>query len=111
VNKDLIIQVKTIDNSVVISLAGAVGSASAENLDKQIKSAMNDNKFDIILDLKHVKLITSAGLRVILKAVKQCQENGGRLKLLHVSRSLLDIFNIIGIPFNIFDDLASALKN
>ena len=95
----------------LITLTGIVGSASAENLDKQIQIAFSKKKFDVILDLKQVNLITSAGLRVMLKAVKECQKNGGKLKLLHVSKTLMDVFNIIGITFNVFDDLSSVLEN
>jgi len=36
----------------LITLTGTVGSASAENLDKQIKNAFSEKKFDIILDLE-----------------------------------------------------------
>jgi anti-anti-sigma factor len=111
VKNDLNIQVKIIGNSVLITLSGTVGSASAENLNRQIQKAFNSKIFDIILDLEHVNLITSAGLRIMLKAVKHCQENGGKLKLLHVSETLLDVFNIIGITFNVFDDLSTALEN
>jgi len=108
---DLNIQVKMIGNSVLITLFGTVSSTSAEDLNRQTQKAFNSKIFDIILDLEHVNLITSAGLRVMLKAVKQCQENGGKLKLLHVSKMLLDVFNIIGITFNVFDDLSTALEN
>jgi len=108
---ELNIQVKTIGNIVLMTLSGTVGSTSAENLDKQIQIAFSKKKFDIILDLKQVNLITSAGLRVMLKAVKECQKNGGKLKLLHVSKTLIDVFNIIGITFNVFDDLAAAVEN
>ena len=105
------IQVKTIDNSVLMTLSGTVGSTNTGDLDKQIQIAFSNEKFDIILDLKQVKLITSAGLRIMLKAVKECRKNGGKLKLLHVSKTLMDIFNIIGITFNVFDELAAALEN
>lgn len=108
---ELQIQAKTIRKYKLITLTGTVGSASAENLDRQIQKAFNRRIFNIILDLEQVNLITSAGLRVMLKTVKECQGNNGKLKLLNVSKTLQEVFNIIGITFHVFDDLATALEN
>jgi len=107
---ELQIQTKTISDNELITLTGTVGSASAESLDKQIQKAFRHGIFNIILDLDQVNLITSAGLRVMLKTVKECQRNNGKLKLLNVSKTLIEVFNIIGITFHVYDDLATALK-
>ncbi|MBN2600777.1 MAG: STAS domain-containing protein [Candidatus Marinimicrobia bacterium] len=108
---ELHIQAKTIGKNELITLSGTVGSTSADNLDMQIQKAFRHKIFNIILDLDQVNLITSAGLRVMLKTVKECQNNSGKLKLLNVSKTLLEVFSIIGITFHVYDDIATALEN
>ena len=83
-----------IDESTVISLAGRLDTTTApileEELDKVLSSAKN-----LIFDLEKLEYISSAGLRVILKAQKSIGR-GGTLRLIHVNKSVKEVFDITG---------------
>ena len=49
----------------------------------------------LILDFAGLEYISSAGLRVILKAQKSMAAKGG-MKLLHVNETIMEIFEITG---------------
>ena len=108
-NKDLTIQTGIIEGHYLVTLSGTIGSASAEDLDQELQKAAEQRQYSIIIDLDKVNLITSSGLRVLLKAAKQCRQHRGSVKLVHVPDSLREIFRIIGISFNIFNDIEAAL--
>ena len=49
----------------------------------------------LVLDLAGLEYISSAGLRVILKAQKTMMAKGG-MKVLHVNETIMEIFEITG---------------
>jgi anti-anti-sigma factor len=103
------IQIKTISNHTIITLSGTIDFINAELLDQEIQRAFDQNIYDIIIDLEQVKLITSVGIRVLLKAMRECLKYKGSLKLAHASESIQDILKIIGIKFDLYDSISDAL--
>lgn len=105
------IQTKTISNHNIITPTGTIDFINAELLDQEIQHSFDQNIYNIVIDLEQVKLITSVGLRVILKTLRECLKHKGRLKLAYASESIQDTLKIIGIKFDLYDSLSEALNS
>jgi len=80
----------------IVAVFGRVDSETAPNLDAElIKVANESNK--IVLDLKDVTFLSSAGLRVIVKALQTAQKSGGEVKLACAPESVETILRTVGM--------------
>mgnify|MGYP002520345989 FL=1 len=91
-----IMNIETIfrDNEAVLSISGRLDTITAPTLETgfmQMEAACKS----LILDFAKLEYISSAGLRVILKAQKSMAAKGG-MKLMHVNETIMEIFEITG---------------
>ena len=86
-----------IDKDILyIAVEGRVDASNAADAEKkifEIKNAYADKY--VVLDAEKLEYVSSAGLRVILKAQKAMTAKGG-MKLLHVNETIMEIFEITG---------------
>ena len=86
---------KTIDASeLTITLAGRLDTTTAPELEKQLNAAL-DGITALIFDMAALEYISSAGLRVLLSAQK-IMNRQGKMKVLHVNETILEIFEVTG---------------
>jgi anti-sigma B factor antagonist len=72
-----------------------------------------EGRLKIVLDLKDVTKIDSAGIGMLVSKLLSTRKRGGSMKLLHLTRHsdhLMDITRLVTI-FEIFDDEAEALRS
>lgn len=81
-------------NSLTLRLCGRLDTANAPRLDAIVDSTL-DGVQALMLDFEGVEYISSAGLRVILKAQKRMTPNGS-MKLLHVNDAVMEVLDITG---------------
>ena len=81
-------------NCLTLNLAGRLDTATAPELDAVVDSSMAGGQ-DLILDMEALEYISSAGLRVILKAQK-IMNTKGSMKLVHVNETIMEVFDITG---------------
>ena len=77
-----------------ILLEGRLDTTTAPELEKECKSSL-DGITDLTFDLEKLEYISSAGLRVLLSAQKVMNKQGS-MKLIHVSETLMEIFDVTG---------------
>ena len=88
------IQFKKNAENTVIELAGRLDTTTAPALDKTINGDLGDTK-NLILDLKKLEYISSAGLRVLLAAQKKLQKIG-TMKVINVCEEVMEVFEMTG---------------
>ena len=88
------IEIKRNAEATIIELAGRLDTTTAPALDKTINNDIEDTK-NLVLDLKKLEYISSAGLRVILGAQKKMQKIGS-MKVTNVCEDVMEIFEITG---------------
>ena len=88
------IDVKKITDQVTITVAGRLDTTTAPALEKAINENIQEEKH-LILDIKEVEYISSAGLRVLLGAQKKIQKIGS-MKVLNVCEEIMEIFEMTG---------------
>ena len=79
---------------VTIELVGRLDTTTAPSLDKTINEDIKEAK-DLILDLKGLEYISSAGLRVLLSAQKKIQKIGS-MKVKNVCEEVMEVFEMTG---------------
>ncbi len=85
---------KELENNVlVLALEGRLDTTTAPELENEIGDL--DGVEELIFDMEKLEYISSAGLRVILKAQKIMNEKGS-MKLKNVGESIMEVFEITG---------------
>ena len=78
-----------------------------------VNKLLAEERLKILLDLKDVTRIDSAGIGMLVAKYLSARKNGGMMKLLHLTQHsdhLMDITRLT-IVFEIFDDEAKALRS
>ena len=82
------------DNVLTIALEGRLDTLTAPDLDSELKASMEDAD-SLVLDMKALDYISSAGLRVLLSAQKVMSRKGG-MKLINVNETVMEVFEVTG---------------
>ena len=88
------IEIKKTEEETIIEIAGRLDTITAPALDKTINEDIGDTK-NLVLDLKGVEYISSAGLRVLLAAQKKMQKIGS-MKVTGVREEVMEVFEMTG---------------
>lgn len=88
------IEKNTMENEIVLKVIGRLDTTTAPALENAVMES-TEKCASLVLDFEGLEYISSAGLRVILKAQKAMAPKGG-MKLLHVSETIMEIFEITG---------------
>lgn len=85
---------KELENNVlVLALEGRLDTVTAPELEREVSDLSGVT--DLVFDMKNLEYISSAGLRVILKAQK-IMNTQGSMKLKNVGESIMEVFEITG---------------
>lgn len=88
------IEIKRNAEQTAIELAGRLDTTTAPALDKTINEDLGDTK-NLVLDLKGLEYISSAGLRVLLGAQKKMQKVGS-MKVKNVCEDVMEVLEMTG---------------
>ena len=88
------IEIKRNAEETTIKLAGRLDTTTAPALDKTINEDIADVK-NLVLDVKELEYISSAGLRVLLGAQKKMQKIGS-MKVVNVCEEVMEVFEMTG---------------
>ena len=88
------IEIKKNQEETIIEIAGRLDTVTAPALDKTINEDIGDTK-SLVLDVKGMEYISSAGLRVLLAAQKKMQKIGS-MKVIGVCEEVMEVFEMTG---------------
>ena len=88
------IEIKKNAAETIIEIAGRLDTTTAPVLDKTINEDIGDTK-NLVLDIKGLEYISSAGLRVLLGAQKKMQKIGS-MKVVNVCAEVMEVFEMTG---------------
>ncbi|MBD5547798.1 MAG: STAS domain-containing protein [Lachnospiraceae bacterium] len=87
---------KSTENAVLtLELEGRLDTNTAPELEKEISTDLTDDVQTLILDLKELEYISSAGLRVLLAAQKKMNKQGNMV-IKNVNDMIMDVFQVTG---------------
>lgn len=88
---------QTISGDVaVVAISGRVDSLTAVTLESELTKVMKEHK-KIVLDMKSVEYVSSAGVRTIMKVLQSTQKSGGGVKLASLSKTVSEVLENVGM--------------
>ena len=88
------IEKKSGNDSVTLIVSGRLDTQTAPELENELDSVLPGLK-ELTFDMTSLEYVSSAGLRVILKAQKVMNTQGS-MKLTGVNDSIMEVFDITG---------------
>ena len=88
------IEKKINNDSATLIVSGRLDTQTAPELENELDAALPGLK-ELFFDMTNLEYVSSAGLRVILKAQKAMNAQGS-MKLTGVNDSIMEVFDITG---------------
>ena len=88
------IEKKIIGDAATLIVSGRLDTQTAPELEAELDSVLTGLK-ELTFDMTNLEYVSSAGLRVILKAQKAMNTQGS-MKLTGVNDSIMEVFDITG---------------
>lgn len=82
------------NGKVVFAIGGRLDTTTAPELEKELEEVLSEAK-ELVFDMLELEYISSAGLRVLLKAQKTMNSQGS-MKVSNVNESIMEVFEITG---------------
>ncbi len=79
---------------LMVALEGRLDTVTAPEFETELKDSL-DAVTELIMDMKDLEYISSAGLRVLLTAQKSMNQKG-TMKLINVNDTVMEIFDVTG---------------
>lgn len=82
-------------NVLTVKPEGRLDTATSPVLEQELQPHI-DGVQEIVMDFTNVEYISSGGLRVLLAVEQKMEEKNGSLRLTHVNRNIIEIFELVG---------------
>ena len=94
------------NNGKRISLAGSLDTDTAPQLEARIDESIDSNVTALIMDMKDLEFLSSAGLGIIFMTMKELKNRQGQIMLINLQPQIQRVFEIIKAMdgMNIFKD-------
>jgi anti-anti-sigma factor len=110
-------ELRTLDisNVALIQVAGRIDHTTAKDFENrllpQVAGCAGETK-KILLDFSEVTYISSAGLRVLMIAAKQCKKQNGKMVLAALQPMIQEVFQIsrFDTVFEVFSTVKAAME-
>ena len=89
------IQLNRNNKMLTVAVKGRLDTLTSPELEEQLEPAFEDTE-KMVFDLAELEYISSAGLRVLLAAVKEMNAQGGELTLTKVRPEVMEVFEVTG---------------
>jgi anti-sigma B factor antagonist len=100
------------DEIEVLEISGELDAHTASKLEDSLKSLIDKNRHNIIVNCSDLEYIASAGLGVFMAYIEDVRGLGGDIKLTNMNERVYNVFDLLGFPtlYDIFDDEEEAVK-
>ena len=98
--------------AIIVIVSGRVDSYTAGSLDSELDKLLNENN-RLILDLKGLTYLSSAGVRAIVRAFQRAQKSGGGVKLAALPAQVVEVLQTVGMTerLQIYPSVDEALAS
>ena len=81
--------------ALTLALAGRLDTTTAPELEAELKESLTADVTGLVLDIKELTYLSSAGLRVILTAQKRMNKQG-KMTVRNVCDTIMEVFEVTG---------------
>ena len=103
---------KAMNRVDLISTVGRIDANTAPLLDQTLQACLADDRYKLVIDLKGTDYISSAGIKVLVAALKQTKRHRGDVRLANLNRNLKGTLSLVGLVpdlFKVYDDVVDAV--
>lgn len=99
----------------LVTVAGRIDSSNAKELDAALAEVMGDGRYQIVVNLGDVNYMSSAGLRALVSALRECKKKGGDMRVSTPSERVAEVLDLAGLTsglnplFTVFSDDTTAV--
>jgi anti-anti-sigma factor len=98
---------------ILLRVRGYVDTTTSPELQRTISRILDEGRYQLIVDLSAVNYVSSAGWGVFVGEIRGLRENGGDLKLTHLTAEVFEVFEML--EFNrilaTYDSLEEAMDD
>lgn len=95
----------------LIEASGRIDSSNASEFEDVFNGFLDDGRYNLVLELSGIEYMSSAGLRAMVAALRECKKHRGDLRLANPSPRMQEVLNLAGLDsvFGIYDDATAAV--
>lgn len=101
-------------NSVtILKMKGYLDAYTSLEFEEKMKEIVESGAYKIIVNMKNLSYISSAGFGVFMAFVDEVRRNGGDIKFCCLSEKIDEIFELLGFKhiFDVLNDENEAIKS
>jgi len=104
---------REVENVNVLDIDGEIDLYNAPTLKDIIKKHIEEQKYNIIINLEKVSYIDSSGIGALISSLSNLKKYQGGLKIINVTGSVKKVFELTKLTsfFEIFDHEEEAVKS
>ncbi|MBF0316693.1 MAG: STAS domain-containing protein [Nitrospirae bacterium] len=105
------VTLSTVSGVTVVAIEGSIDSNSVPNVQKQVFEGI-EGKDKVVLDMKKVSFLSSAGLRMLMLIYRQLKSRNGKVVLVSVMEEIVEVMKMTGFIsfFVIADNMDAGIK-
>jgi len=84
------------ENALVVAVSGRIDSETAPAFDAKLSEAIDASSY-VVINLKGVDYMSSAGLRAMVKASQTAQKKGREIKLAAIPEDIHSVMYTVGL--------------
>ncbi len=100
------------EDIVYLQIIGYIDTTTSLELVQHFKELMGKENYQFVVDMSGVNYVSSAGWGVFVGEIKDIRDNGGDIKLVHMTPEVYDVFEML--EFNrilrVYDSVPEAIN-
>lgn len=111
--KRLEITVSPYDSVMVVALGGTIDALTAKSVSQVLKKQIAEGKAKLVADLARVSYVSSAGVHVLLQALREVRERDGDLRVTNANNQVRKVLELSGFSniAKLYADVNAAVKS
>ncbi len=107
------IQARQVGSVTLLTLVGSIDATTAPKLTEFIQAQIAKGNAKLVADFQAVDYTSSAGLRVLLGAIKESRSQSGDMRLAAVQPDVFKVLNLSGFTniLKLYPDLDAAVAS
>ncbi len=108
---DLQISIESMKRVELLTISGRIDSSNAPQLEEALQKLIRKGRYKMVLELSGANYMSSAALRVLVSAVRECKSHRGNVKLANISDRVSEVLKLAGLDaiFEVFDNQTVAV--
>ncbi len=92
-------------------MSGRIDSSNAPELEAALSDVIQGGRYNMVLELSGIEYMSSAGLRAIVGAYRECRNHAGDVRIANPSERMREVFDLAGLTaiISIYDDATAAV--